>query len=68
MILLRCAIKKSFIKIQIKFPTNKIFPVKQHKKSFSCNFRKPLKTPKSRLAAEAKAEFTNVNEPFAEGA
>ena len=27
-----------------------------------------LKTPKSRLAAEAKAEFTKVNEHFAEGA
>jgi hypothetical protein len=26
------------------------------------------KTPKSRLAAEAKAEFTKVNEHFAEGA
>ena len=30
--------------------------------------RETLKTPKSRLATEAKAEFTEVNEHFAEGA
>jgi phosphoribosyl-ATP pyrophosphohydrolase len=30
--------------------------------------RVPLKTPKSRLATEAKAEFTKVNEHFAKGA
>jgi hypothetical protein len=30
--------------------------------------REPLKTQKSRLAAEAKAEFTKVNEHFDEGA
>jgi galactokinase len=28
--------------------------------------RKPLKTPKSRLATEAEAEFTKVNEHFAD--
>jgi hypothetical protein len=30
--------------------------------------RESLKTPKSRLATEAKAEFTKVNEHFADGA
>jgi hypothetical protein len=30
--------------------------------------RAPLKTPKSRLATEAKAEFTKANEHFADGA
>jgi hypothetical protein len=30
--------------------------------------RAPIKTPKSRLATEAKAEFTKVNEHFADGA
>jgi hypothetical protein len=30
--------------------------------------RAPLKTPKSRLATEEKAEFTKVNEHFADGA
>ena len=34
----------------------------------SVDLREPLKTPKSRLATEAKAEFTKVNEHFAEGA
>jgi hypothetical protein len=29
--------------------------------------RESLKTPKSRLATEAKAEFTKVNEHFADG-
>ena len=36
-----------------------------------CGFaqvREPLKTPKSRLAAEAEAELTEVNEYFAERA
>ena len=37
----------------------------------ACNaskIREPLKTPKSRLATEVKAEFTKVNEHFAERA
>jgi hypothetical protein len=30
-------------------------------------YREPLKTPKSRLAIEAKAELSGVNEHFADG-
>jgi hypothetical protein len=42
--------------------------LKNQQKIVRYGYRGLLKTPKSRLATEAKAEFTKVNEHFADGA
>jgi menaquinone-dependent protoporphyrinogen IX oxidase len=42
--------------------------VKQHRFFYITYLRVLLKIPKSRLATEVKAEFTDVNEHFTDGA